>query len=135
MIDLFNLVKNFLEDEKLSLRSALAYASQGLAEATGAISKVVTDVNFNKHAYSEERKETVVESLGLLFFCSQILAYTCGVGFDEVTRQFINEWLVKKGLEVEQEARASMMELMKHIKTKLGTKSQFQLDKEKTSTT
>jgi len=135
MIDLFNLVKNFLEEEKLPLRSALSYAALGLSEAVGAISKVVVDINFNKHAYNEERKETVVENLGLLFFCAQILAYTCGVSFDEITRQFINEYLIKNKLELEVESRASMIELMKHIKTKLKMQSQFQQDREKTNGT
>lgn len=133
MIDLYNLVKNFLEDEKLTLRNALAYAGQGLSEAAGAINRVVSDVNFKKHAYNEDRKETVVENLGLAFFCAQILAYSCGVDFDEITRQFINEFLIKNNLEMEQESRASMVALMKHIKTKLSTQSQFQQDKEKTT--
>ena len=132
MIDLDTLVKKFLEEEKLTLKNALAYAGQGLSEATGAINRVVNDVNFKKHAYNEDRKETIIEFLGLTFFCSQLLAYSCGVDFEDIKRRFINEYIIKNNLELEQESRASMVALMKHIKTKLSTQSQFQKDKEKT---
>ena len=128
-----NLVKRFLEDEKLTLRNSLAYAGLGLSKSSGEINEVVTDIAFNGHAFTDERKDQVSDALGDLMFYVHILAQQCDISLEDIVRRFINYFLIKNNQQVETETTVSLTELMRHAKRKLNKKSQWQLDKEKTN--
>jgi len=122
------LAKKFLADENYGLLKALSYAAFTITEAIGAVSAIAGDIVFSSHAYNQERKESVMGNIGAILYGCEILAYTCGISTAEAGQQYVNETLVKNKL-IEEESKPSMLELMKHIKTKLSKESQFQLDK------
>jgi len=127
MITIENLVKKFLEEEKLTLRNALAYAGLGLSKTGGKINGIVTDIAFNGHAYNEERKDQVADLLGEMYFDWLILAGSCGYTPDEIYQRYVHIYLNKeKQAEAEElledlektEAQASALAMVKHIKTR-----------------
>jgi hypothetical protein len=123
--NLTGIVDKFLKEENFTLRNALAYAGLGVSQKSGEINKVVTDIAFNGHPYSDERKERIADALGEMMFYWCILAEYTGYNPDEILQQFVNYYLVKNK-QVSQEMQASLLELMKHIKTDVTTRDKLQ---------
>ena len=111
-----SLVKKFLQEEKFTLRNALAYAGLGLSKTGGHIGSVVTDIVFNGHQYNEERKKRVAEDLGEMMFYWHVLASSVDISPDEIIQQFISLYLIKNQ-QMSQEMQASIVDLLKHVKT------------------
>jgi len=111
-----NLVKKFLADEKFTLRNTMVYGGLGLSKTSGGLNDVVTDIAFNGHPYTEERKRQVAEQLGEMMFYWHVLALTCEISPDEIVQQYVNMYLVKNN-QLSVELNASILELMKHVKT------------------
>lgn len=120
------LVKKFLKEEEFTLRNALAYAGLGLGKTQGALDDIVLDIAFNGNPYNDERKKRVAEHLGEMMFYWQVLASTCDISPEDIEQQFVSEFLTKNKKVISEmtteEVRASILELMEHVKPKQKVK-------------
>ena len=116
MKDLQNLVHKFMENEEVTLKQALLQASLGLSATAGDIAEITRGVIFNGYPYTEDRKKKNAEILGRMLFYWIMIASTTDVSPEEIQQQFITEYNLKKNIHNE-ELRASIVELLKHVKT------------------
>jgi|GEM_PF-3133756 len=104
------IAEKFLEEEKISTKSALLMASLGLNKSAGDIADIAYGVNFSQHIYNQERQQQMVEYLGYAMLNWQILALSTGLSADEIGKRFAGEWLTKHT------GKASIKDLLKHLK-------------------
>ena len=109
------IAEKFLTEEKVSPKAALLMASLGLNKSAGDIADIAYGVNFSQHAYSDERRQQMVEFLGYAMLNWQILALSTGISADEIAKQFSNEWITKRT------GKASIKALLKHLKPNTHT--------------
>lgn len=109
------IAEKFLAEEKIPTKAALLMASLGLNKSAGDIADIAYGVNFNQHAYNEERQQQMVEYLGYAMLNWQILALSTGLSADEITKRFEAEWLTKRT------GKASIKDLLKHLKPNART--------------
>lgn len=115
--DLQNLVNKFIEKEEITLKQALLQASLGMGAKSGDIAEVVRGVVFNGYPYTEERKKQNAEHLGELLFYWVMAASTCDVDPELIIDQYIAAYIARNKIMKEDELRASIVELLKHVKT------------------
>lgn len=113
--DIKEIAEKFLNEEKISPKTALLMASLGLNKSAGDIADIAYGVNFSQHAYNDERRQQMVEFLGYAMLNWQILALSTGISADEIAKQFANEWITKRT------GKASIKALLKHLKPNTHT--------------
>lgn len=104
------IAEKFLAEEKIPTKAAIMMASLGLTKSAGDIADIAYGINFNQHAYNEERQKQMVEALGYAMLNWQILALSTGIDADEIGKRFAAEWLTKRT------GKASIKDLLKHLK-------------------
>ncbi|MBR4418827.1 MAG: hypothetical protein IKT33_02350 [Clostridia bacterium] len=105
------IAEKFLQEEGISTKASILMASLGLNKSAGDIADIAYGINFNQHAYNEERQKQMVEYLGYAMLNWQILALSTGLSADEIAKRFAAEWLTKRT------GKASIKDLLKHLKT------------------
>lgn len=105
------IAEKFLEEEGIPTKASILMASLGLNKSAGDIADIAYGINFNQHAYNEERQKQMVEYLGYAMLNWQILALSTGLSADEIAKRFAAEWLTKRT------GKASIKDLLKHLKT------------------
>lgn len=114
-MDMEELAKKFAEEEKMPLKSLLAYGGFGISDAGGKINAITKGVVFAGHPYNDERKIDMEEALGELLFAWHVLATTTDVRPKDIAQKFVNLYLVK-GNKISEEVHVSLVEMMKHLK-------------------
>ena len=109
------LAEKFLEEEHIPTKTAIMMASLGLNKNAGNIADIAYGINFNQHAYNEERQAQMINYLGYVMFNWQILALSTGLSTEEISKRFAAEWLTKHT------GKASIKDLLKHLKPQTMT--------------
>ena len=108
--DIKEIAEKFLTEEKIPTKTAVLMASLGLNKSAGDIADIAYGINFNQHAYNDERQQQMIEYLGYAMLNWQILAISTGLSADEIAKRFTAEWLTKHT------GKASIKDLLKHLK-------------------
>ena len=123
MIEMENLVRDFLNSEELSLKNTLAYGGIGLSKTSGQICDIVSGVGFAGQQYSTERQTRVAEILGEMLFHVHVIASTIDMPISEISQQYINSYLAIQKTDInivnEKEDKITlqdMMDMKKHVK-------------------
>lgn len=109
------IAEKFLEEEGIPTKTAILMASLGLNKDAGDIADIAYGINFNQHAYNEERQKQMVDYLGYVMLNWQILALSTGLSADEISKRFAAEWMTKRT------GKASIKDLLKHLKPRAMT--------------
>jgi len=122
MHELEALAKDFLTDEGMSLRNALAFGGMGLAKTTGHASEIISGVGFSEQQYGPERQSRMAEILGEMLFHWHILASTLEIPYEEIIGQYLSAYEATrrtihkdKGITLQ-----DMMEMRKHVKSPIS---------------
>ncbi|MCL2846197.1 MAG: hypothetical protein FWE38_00735 [Firmicutes bacterium] len=112
-----NLVREFLTEEGMTLRNALAYAGIGMSKSTGQAAEIVGAVGFSESPYSPERQRRMAEILGEMLFYWHVMASTLDVPFEEIIAEYISSYeATKVKVPREKITLQDMMEMRKHVK-------------------
>ena len=129
-----DIAEKFLKEENMPTSNALAFASLGLTRCVGDIAEIVYGVGFSKHPYNDERKKHISEVLGDILFYWHVTAITSGIPWQDIMQSWVSSWLTKQKKDwlLEEQDRASIRILLKHLKTheKDSAKAK-QIDREK----
>ena len=109
------IAEKFLAEENIPTKTAILMASLGLSKNAGEVADIAYGINFNQHAYNEERQKQMVDYLGYIMLNWQILALSTGLNADEIANRFAAEWLTKRT------GKASIKDLLKHLKANVRT--------------
>ena len=109
------IAEKFLKEENIPMKTAILMASLELNKNAGGIADIAYGINFNQHAYNEDRQNQMIEYLGYIMLNWQILAMSTGINADEIAKRFAAEWLTKRT------GKASIKDLLKHLKAQNRT--------------
>lgn len=120
MTDIEQMAKDFIEKEQLTLRNALSYGGIGVSKTSGDVNRVIFDVGFSNHPYSTDRKRHMAEYLGEMLFYWHMLARTCDISPEEISRQYVELYKIKNNMKSTD--RVSFEEMMRHVKPEVKMK-------------
>lgn len=123
------IAEKFLAEEGIPTKTAILMASLGLNKDAGDIAEIAYGINFSQHAYTEERQKQMVDYLGYVMLNWQILALSTGLSADEISQRFASEWMTKRT------GKASIKDLLKHLKPRAMTMSEPVLPSKPTTPT
>ena len=119
MIEMENLVREFLANEELSLKNAMAYGGFGLSKTSGQVNEIVSGIGFADQQYSPERQGRMGEILGEMMFYWFVMATTLEVPFEEIIHEYIASYEAIKAKMAQEKGNITlqdMMEMRKHVK-------------------
>ena len=133
MIEMDNLVREFLTAEEMSLRNALAYGGLGVSRTSGQVNEIVAGIGFAEQQYSKERQVRMSEILGEMLFHWFVLASTLEIPFEEIVAEYIASY-EQIQLKIAQEKGITlqdMLEMRKHVKPEALLRQTMEHEREK----